>query len=100
MVRADAPLRGWANAPVPILVVEVLSRSTRRRDLGTKHDFYRRIGVTEYWVVDRENAVVIRFRDGMEGRLSTTFEWSPAGTEKVLDVDVAGMFAEIRSRLA
>jgi Uma2 family endonuclease len=27
MVRADAPLRGWANAPVPILVVEVLSRA-------------------------------------------------------------------------
>jgi hypothetical protein len=56
--------------------------------------------VTEYWAVDRENAVVIRFRDGMEERVSTTFQWSPAGTENVLDVDVAGMCAEIRSRLA
>ena len=36
----------------PALVVEVLSPSTRRRDLGIKRDLFDRAGVREYWVVD------------------------------------------------
>ncbi|MEW6271247.1 MAG: Uma2 family endonuclease [Thermodesulfobacteriota bacterium] len=52
----------WAAAPtpaygeflkvVPDLVVETLSRSTRKRDLGEKKDVYARNGVDEYWVID------------------------------------------------
>ena len=37
---------------VPVLVVEVLSPSTRRRDLGDKLTAYRDAGVPHYWVVD------------------------------------------------
>lgn len=37
---------------VPVLVVEVLSPSTRRRDLGDKLSAYRDAGVPHYWVVD------------------------------------------------
>lgn len=36
----------------PELVVEVLSPSTRRRDLGDKLTAYRDAGVPHYWVVD------------------------------------------------
>jgi Uma2 family endonuclease len=36
----------------PDLVVEVLSPSTARYDLGEKKDVYERCGVTEYWVID------------------------------------------------
>lgn len=32
--------RDWDDAPTPILVVEVLSGSTRRRDLGEKRQLY------------------------------------------------------------
>jgi Uma2 family endonuclease len=36
----------------PDLAVEVLSRSTARRDRTTKLDWYRRYGVSEVWLVD------------------------------------------------
>lgn len=36
----------------PLLVVEVLSPSTRRRDRGEKQDIYAELGVAHYWLVD------------------------------------------------
>ena len=36
----------------PDLLVEVLSRSDRGRDLLTKRALYARAGVREYWIVD------------------------------------------------
>ena len=38
---------------VPDLVVEVLSRSTMKKDIGIKKTIYERNGVKEYWIVDR-----------------------------------------------
>jgi Uma2 family endonuclease len=37
---------------VPLLAVEVLSPSSRRRDVGDKLTAYRDAGVPAYWVVD------------------------------------------------
>lgn len=42
----------------PDLVVEVLSPSTRERDLGAKSRLYARFGVPYYWVVDPETQTV------------------------------------------
>jgi Uma2 family endonuclease len=36
----------------PDLAVEVLSRSTEKRDRGRKMEIFARFGVTEYWIVD------------------------------------------------
>ena len=36
----------------PTLVVEVLSRSTRKYDISIKKEVYALIGVEEYWIVD------------------------------------------------
>jgi Uma2 family endonuclease len=46
----------------PDLVVEILSPSTRRRDLGRKRAVYDREGVREYWVLDpvAESVAVLR----------------------------------------
>jgi prevent-host-death family protein len=43
---------------VPSLVVEVLSKSTRRKDLIKKLDLYMSCGVSEYWIVNPENKEV------------------------------------------
>lgn len=53
-------------AEVPALAVEVLSPSTRLRDLTTKFDVYERMGVPSYWVIDPIDLemVVWELRDG------------------------------------
>jgi len=40
---------------VPVLVVEILSESTRRRDILKKLDLYMCSGVNEYWIVNPAN---------------------------------------------
>ncbi len=40
---------------IPILVIEVLSPSTRSKDMLKKLDLYRRSDVKEYWIVDPLN---------------------------------------------
>ena len=37
---------------VPDFVVEILSPSTRKRDLSSKRDAYEKFGVKEYWIID------------------------------------------------
>jgi Uma2 family endonuclease len=46
-VFTEANIKG-----VPEIVVEILSKSTRRRDESIKRRLYERTGVSEYWVVD------------------------------------------------
>jgi prevent-host-death family protein len=43
---------------IPSLVVEVLSKSTRRKDLIKKLDLYMSCGVNEYWIVNPDNKEV------------------------------------------
>lgn len=49
----------------PDLIVEVVSKSTRRRDYGLKMLKYRTAGVKEYWIVDpdKETIMVYWFED-------------------------------------
>ncbi len=46
---------------VPALLVEVLSPSTKKRDLILKLNLYLKSGVREYWIVDPENKKVIQY---------------------------------------
>lgn len=47
---------------VPTLVVEVLSPSTRGKDMIKKLSLYAFSGVQEYWVVDPENGTILIYR--------------------------------------
>ena len=98
MVRPVAPLHDWEQAPIPLLVIEVLSRSTRRRDLNQKRDFYLRSGVDEYWVVDRDERVVLRISPRGTETISALMTWSPRGAVATLEIDVAAMFRETRGK--
>jgi Uma2 family endonuclease len=46
----------------PDLVVEVLSKSTRRTDEVRKRKLYERVDVLEYWIVDPERETVKVYR--------------------------------------
>ncbi len=47
-----------APTPLPLLVVEVLSRSNRGYDLVAKRSVYQRAGVRSYWIVDPDEPAV------------------------------------------
>jgi Uma2 family endonuclease len=54
----------WEELPPPRLAVEVLSPTTRRRDLANKREYYLDAGVGEYWVLDGERREVRVIRRG------------------------------------
>lgn len=57
----------------PLLVVEVLSRSTRRRDQGEKREIYAELGVPHYWLIDpgRHAATVLSLTEAGYEQTST-----------------------------
>jgi Uma2 family endonuclease len=46
---------------IPTLIVEVLSPTTKGKDLATKLHLYMRSGVAEYWVVDPERKRISQY---------------------------------------
>ena len=60
---------------VPELVIEILSKSTRKRDETIKRRLYERTGVTEYWVVDPVIDVV-RVHRRVHDRFATPIEFA------------------------
>ena len=57
VVRAEQ-LGGDKLTSTPLLVVEILSPSTRRTDLGSKRLAYQDAGVPAYWVLDPATAAL------------------------------------------
>jgi Uma2 family endonuclease len=85
---------------IPTLVVEVLSPSTKSKDMVVKLNLYMKSGISEYWVVDLETKNILQYcfsgerdiqilnvmKDGDTIR-STVFE--------NLEIPVNELFAEI-----
>jgi len=92
MVRQppDSEDASWAVGPLPILVVEVASDSTRRRDRVRKRGIYADAGIPEYWMVDGRDRTIRIIRPGLED--VTTREslvWHPDGVDTPLVISVA-----------
>ena len=68
ITKENADIINWKGAirGVPDMVVEVLSRSTRKNDLTVKKDAYESNGVKEYWIIDplAKTVDVYILRDG------------------------------------
>lgn len=85
--------RSWDNAPSPILIVEVFSASTRRRDQDQKQRLYMDAMIPEYWMVDPERrAVTIVRRPGTDRTVTDVLTWSPPGSSAPLEIRVADLF--------
>ena len=64
-LAANPPTPGKFYRLVPDLVVEILSRTTARRDRTEKKRIYEKNGVAEYWIVShRPRQVTMFFHDG------------------------------------
>ena len=58
--------RGCRGAPD--LVVEILSPSTSRKDIGVKFSLYERHGVREYWIIHPAEESLMVFTIGEDGK--------------------------------
>ena len=73
LVRCGAPLPDDAvKVTDPVIIVEVLSPSTRARDSGAKlEDYFRLPSVRHYLIVKTENRTVIHHERDAAGRIAT-----------------------------
>ena len=99
MVRQQHPNprnvdKDWETAPLPVLVVEILSASTRRRDAGVKRDVYvNEARIPEYWIVDGGNRTIRLLRpDGTDMTVIDRMTWAPVGTSEPLVFDLDQVF--------
>ncbi len=77
VVRAEQ-LAGERLTTTPLLVVEVLSPSTRRTDLGSKRLAYQEAGVPAYWILDPVTTALTVHRLDGSGAYQTTIISPPA----------------------
>ena len=99
VLHATPPLpEKWEEMPTPSLAVEVLSRTTRRRDNEQKRAFYLRIGVAEYWMVDRWSRSIRVVRPNVVDVVAeSVLEWRPTGASEALRIDIAAFFDTLMS---
>ena len=46
------------NGEIPVIVVEVLSKSTKKRDFGVKMKKYAGLGIREYWILSWQDSSI------------------------------------------
>lgn len=83
----------WSEVPLPILVVEIVSPTTRRRDHEHKRDFYLRIGIPEYWIVDgTQRTIRVVKSNSADVVPNDELTWHPVNTTTPLRIDVGKFF--------
>ena len=87
------PDGSWESAPLPLLVVEILSDSTRRQDEVTKRSVSMDAGIPEYWIPDGETRTVCMVRRGSpEVVAAKRLIWTPAAVDAPLEIDLGCVF--------
>ncbi|MBQ9486230.1 MAG: Uma2 family endonuclease [Selenomonadaceae bacterium] len=83
---------------VPDMVVEVLSRATRRKDLTIKKDIYESNGVKEYWIIDpwAKAVDVYILREGKFELEGEYFKYSATAWRELSDEEKAAVKSEIK----
>jgi Uma2 family endonuclease len=92
-VKEHPAVKDWDTEPTPILVVEVLSKFSRRRDQAQKRELYLDAGVAEYWIVDPERREIRVVRRGAADVVASgELTWSPPGASAPFVMRVAELF--------
>ena len=98
--KENEGILNWHGAiyGVPDMVVEVLSRSTRKKDLTIKKDIYESNGVKEYWVIDPwvKAVDVYILRDGKFELDGEYFKYTADEWKELTDEEKAEVKPEIK----
>jgi len=87
----------------PDMIAEMLSPSTKKKDLGVKFNLYEKVGVKEYWVVCPNNKTVTVYilQQNNKYDAGTTYEIDrgathvPVQTLKGLKIELKELFKDI-----
>ncbi len=100
LTKENYSILNWKGAiyGVPDMVVEVLSPSTRVRDLTVKKDAYEMNGVKEYWIVDpyMKTVDVYVLHDGKYKLENSYAKYSDYDFENLTDEEKAAVKYEIK----
>ena len=93
-----ASYKTWKEGKVPDLVVEVVSRSTWRRDVRVKPPLYAALGIAEFWLFDPLRARLGGFE--LAGAEYRTIDELPDGgfSSRILALDLLVEAGELRCR--
>ena len=94
--------RDWPECGIPLLVAEVLSPSTARRDRFTKRRRFQNSGVAYYWIVDLDARAFEHWQpgDARPGIIEDQIEWWPAGAPVPSVIDLPEFFREVHGERA
>lgn len=87
----------WREVAAWWLVIEVLSPSTRDKDLVIKRDAYLEFGVHQIWFVDpiTDTVSIVRPRVAdVKLHSPDTLRWQAPGAPGAVDIDLAEIFAD------
>jgi len=96
--KAVARTMDWSQIGELLLVIEVLSPSTRRADRFTKRRRYQEAGVPWYWIVDPEaKAIEVWTPEASFPTIEKTMVvWAPPDAPEPLRLDIAELFRPIK----
>ena len=83
----------------PDLVVEILSPSTRKKDMTIKKEKYEKAGVREYWMVDIDNEKII-VHEFEKGNVVTIYSFADEVPVGIFCGDCQVGFAEIAEKIS
>ena len=91
------PLREWSQIAELLVVVEVISPRTAKRDRTIKRDYYQSRRIPEYWIVDNGARHIERWRpDSSRAEvLREEIVWYPAGASAPLTIELVAFFREV-----
>ena len=94
--RDEARSSTWSRIKRYVLVVEIVSPSSRNADRVTKRLVYQRAGVETYWVVDPDAGVVeVWTPEAVKPVIErSVLRWLPAGASAPFELRLVELFAD------